>query len=176
MKNGHYTVMGIFFTYDNVDVTVNDRASRVCPGLSAVIIIHFLGLAPEGWLAAPDKRPVGHPIPSVSLNPLTHRTIGKPPRTKKIATQVLGGRRFAPHVPVDPEPTADRKPPAPLALFTFLTGPNSLEALWSRVILVPLINRHLRGAVPKRSVYAFLARSTLPIHALLERLVLPELL
>jgi hypothetical protein len=72
---------------------------------SQILTIHLLGLAPDGWVAAPDKRPLSHPVLSVPLNPLTRRTTRKPPRRKKIPTQVLGGRRFAARVPVDPEPT-----------------------------------------------------------------------
>jgi hypothetical protein len=96
--------------------------SKTCGEYNLIIIIHLLGLAPEGWLASPDKRPMGQPIPSVPLNPLNRRTVRKPPRRKKITTQALGGRRFAARVPVDPEPTAGRKSPALLAFSSGTVG------------------------------------------------------
>jgi hypothetical protein len=85
-------------------------------------MIDLLGLGPEGWVAAPDKRLLSHPVSSVPLNPLKHRTLGKPPRRKKITTQVWEGCPGGTHVSVNPEPTAGRKPPALLAFFTFLLG------------------------------------------------------
>jgi hypothetical protein len=72
------------------------------------------------------------------LNPLKRRTVRKPPPMKKMTTQVWEGCLGGTRVSVDPEPTADRKPPAPLAFFTFLTGTSSLETLWSQVHLALL--------------------------------------
>jgi hypothetical protein len=44
--------------------------------------MYLLGLAPEGWLAAPDKRAFGQPVPPVPLNPLI-RLIARKPRREK---------------------------------------------------------------------------------------------
>jgi hypothetical protein len=92
---------------------------------------------------APDKRPVGQPTASVPLNPLKRRTVRKPPRRKKITTQVLGGRRFAAGVPVDPEPTACRKLPALLAFSSGTVGaglscPLSLACSF-RLVVIPWV-------------------------------------
>jgi hypothetical protein len=95
-----------------------------CTGQARVwwLSLQRIRLRSVWWLAAPDKRPMGQPIPSVPLNPLKRRTVRKPPWRKKIATQVFGGRRFAARVPVDPEPTAGRKHPALLALSSGTIG------------------------------------------------------
>jgi hypothetical protein len=89
----------------------------------------------SGWLHLTSARsalgaaPLGQPVPSVPLNPLNRRTVRKPPRRKKITTQVWEGCPGGTYVSVDPEPTAGRKPPALLAFFlgTGLTGTFSLE-------------------------------------------------
>jgi hypothetical protein len=46
------------------------------------------------------------------MEPADSGVIRKPPRRKKITTQVWEGLAFATHVSVDPEPTTPRKPPA----------------------------------------------------------------
>jgi hypothetical protein len=58
---------------------------------------------------------------TVPLNLLTRRTTRKPPRRKKITTQVWEGLPCATRVSVNPEPAAGRKLPAPLA-FLFIKG------------------------------------------------------
>jgi hypothetical protein len=65
-----------------------------------------------------------------AIEPAESGVARKPPRRKKITTQVSRGWPFAAHAPVNPEPIADRKPPA---LFAFPTGAGtcSSETLWS---------------------------------------------
>jgi hypothetical protein len=111
--------------YNQTGVVVETFRHRISVGFERariVIIIHLLGLAPAGWVTAPDKRPN---VPSihrcdgchaVPLNLLTRRTTRKPPRRKKITTRVLEWLPFATHVSFCPEPAAGRKPPALLAL------------------------------------------------------------
>jgi hypothetical protein len=65
-----------------------------------------------------------------AIEPAESSAIRKPPRRKKITTQVWGGWLSATHLPICPEQPSDRKPPAPLAFFLG-TGTNSLETLWS---------------------------------------------
>jgi hypothetical protein len=77
-------------------------------------------------------------FPVVPLNQLKRRTVRKPPRRKKIPTQVWAGCRGRTRMSVDPEPTADRKHPALLAFF--FTGTDSLETLWSPSF--PLVSFH----------------------------------
>jgi hypothetical protein len=56
------------------------------------------------------------------IEPADSSVVRKPPRRKKITTQVQRGCLLGTHILVGPEPTTDRKPPAPLALFVFFLG------------------------------------------------------
>jgi hypothetical protein len=96
-----------------------------------IIIIHLLGRTPTGdldctlrtargpepgWcLSRSPLKMQGNTASVGRLNPLNRRTIRKPPRRRKITTQVLGGLPCATHVSVCPEPPPGRKPPALLA-------------------------------------------------------------
>jgi hypothetical protein len=116
--------------------TAYDRLhSFIYSGLCSVhlrgsIIIHFLGLAPAGYLAAPDngatrRYTVGcsqipetrHGCLAVPLNAAESGVTENLRGGKKITTQVLEGLPRATHVSVCPEPVTPRKPPAPLAFF-----------------------------------------------------------
>jgi hypothetical protein len=70
-------------------------------GLPELIIIHLLGLAPAGYLAAPDngaeRRYAGWCMPNTqngrrlsrcAIEPAESGVVRKPPRRKKITTQV----------------------------------------------------------------------------------------
>jgi hypothetical protein len=75
------------------------------------------GFTGQPRVARLGQHPLSQPVPSVPLNLLNRRTVGRSPRRKKITTQVwegcLGGTRAS----VDLEPTTDPKLPAPLAFF-----------------------------------------------------------
>jgi hypothetical protein len=102
-----------------------------------IIIIHLLGLAPTGYLASPNND-AGNRVTARSqpfrcaVEPAESSAVRKPPRRKKTTTQVLEACPGATRVSVDPQPSADRKPPAPLPFFLG-TGIDSLKTIWSPI-------------------------------------------
>jgi hypothetical protein len=101
-----------------------------------IIIIHLLGLAPAGYLAAPDNGAERRHTGGCSQVPLTgdgclavplnaaESPVGRNLRGgKRSRSQFLEGSLLATHVSVCPEPpTPGRKPPALLALERVVIG------------------------------------------------------
>jgi hypothetical protein len=98
-------------------------------------VLGFTGqrrIAPAAGWCMPRRR-----LSRCAIEPAELPGGGKPPRRKKITTQVLEGLPLATHVSVCPEPPPGRKLPALLAVFRVAIGCEACASSVGFVLLVP---------------------------------------